>query len=261
MESYGKNMKVLMIGDVISQTGCDYLRQKLPQIKHEMKIDVVIANGENSAVGNGILPTSAKHLLDSGVDVITTGNHVYKRFEIQSYLEETPQVIRPANFSDSAYGNGCYIYDGGHFRLGIINLLGTSYMEPLHCPFETMDKLLDQIDCDCVVVDFHAEATGEKKALGYYVDGRVSAVVGTHTHVQTADEQILPNGTGFITDLGMTGPIASVLGIEPECVIQRLKTHLPTRFEVAQGDCRMDCVLLEISQKDGRCERIHRMQL
>lgn len=254
-------MKVLMIGDVISQVGCDFVRQKLPHFKREMKIDVVIANGENSAVGNGILPTSAKFLFDSGVDVITTGNHVYKRFEILNYFEENEQVIRPANFPDSVAGKGYYIYDGGYYRIAVINLMGTSFMEPLACPFETMDRLLQQIDCKYIIVDFHAEATGEKKALGYYLDGRVSAVVGTHTHVQTADEQILPQGTGYITDVGMTGPIDSVLGITPQNVITRLKTHMPTRFEVPETKCRMECVLLELCEKTGKCNHITRLRI
>lgn len=254
-------MKVLMIGDVISQVGCDFLRQKLPQIKHEMKIDIVIANGENSAVGNGILPSSAKFLLDSGVDIITTGNHVYKRFEILDYLDENNQVIRPANFPIGSNGNGYYIYDGGYYSLCVINLMGTSFMEPLACPFETMDNILNEINCKYILVDFHAEATGEKKAMGYYLDGKVSAIVGTHTHIQTADEQILPNGTGYITDIGMTGPIESVLGITPQNVITRLKTHMPTRFEVPNSKCEMDAVLLDLCDKTGKCNTITRMKI
>lgn len=254
-------MKILVIGDIISQVGCDFLQLKLPQVKQKLGVDLVIANGENSAIGNGITPHSADHLLKSGVDVITTGNHVFKRHEILNYLDVTPHVIRPANFPEGTNGLGYYIYDGGSFSVCVINIMGTSYMEPLDCPFQTMDTLLKEIDCKTIIVDFHAEATGEKKALGYYLDGQVSAFLGTHTHCQTADEQILPQGTAYITDIGMTGPIDSVLGIIPECVINRLKSHMPTRFEVADSKCQMDCVLLDIDKKTGKCEKIERLQI
>ena len=254
-------MKILMIGDVVSQIGCDFLRERLPQYKREHAIDIVVANGENSAVGNGILPSSATFLLDSGVDVITTGNHVYKRREIYNYLEETPQVIRPANFPTSCAGNGYYLYDGGSFQLMVINLQGVSFMEPLSSPFEVVDDILSKVSAKYILVDFHAEATGEKKALGYYLDGRVSAVVGTHTHIQTADEQILPQGTGYITDLGMTGPIESVLGVSPQSIITRFKTHMPTRFETAEGNCQLDGVVLELDPKTGGCNAITRINL
>lgn len=260
-------MKILVIGDIIAQVGCDFLQSKLPSLKQKLGIDLVIANGENSAVGNGITPYSAELLLSSGVDVITTGNHVYKRYEILEYLNKSPHVIRPANFPDDVSGNGYYIYDGGSFMVCIVNLMGTSFMEPLDCPFKTMDKLLKEIDCKIVIVDFHAEATGEKKALGYYLSpvhsesNNVSAVLGTHTHIQTADEQILGGFTGYITDVGMTGPTDSVLGIIPENVITRLKSHAPTRFEVPNTKCHMDCVLLDIDKASGKCDNITRMHI
>ena len=183
-------MRVFLIGDVISQQGCDFLREKLPAFKRENQIDAVIANGENSAVGNGILPHSANFLFDSGVDVITTGNHVFKRREIQEYLDEHPNLIRPANYPEGCYGNGYYLLDGGNWRLCVINVQGQVFMDALDCPFRTCDRILSEVEADFYIIDFHAEATGEKLALGYYLDGRVSAVVGTHTHVQTADEQI-----------------------------------------------------------------------
>lgn len=258
------NVKVLMIGDVVSQVGCNFVREVLPRLKQENDVNIVIANGENSAVGNGILPTSANFLLDSGVDIITTGNHVFKRYEIQTFLDETPQVVRPANYPSIANGNGYYIYDGGSFNLCVINMMGTSFMEPLACPFETIDRLLEQDDikgCKYILVDFHAESTGEKKAFGYYLDGRVSAVAGTHTHVQTADEQILPLKTGYITDLGMTGPYQSVLGVCPQNVIARLKTHLPTRFEVMKTDCSLNAILLDLCEKSGKCLSISRINI
>lgn len=254
-------MKILMIGDVVSQVGCDFVRERLPKYRSDNKIDVVIANGENSAVGNGILPTSANFLLDSGVDVITTGNHVYKRREIYDYLDENEQVIRPANFPSSCNGKGYYLYDGGSFQLLVINMLGVSYMEPLDSPFDVIDDILSKESAKYVILDFHAEATGEKKAMGYYLDGKVSVVVGTHTHIQTSDEQILPNGTGYITDLGMTGPINSVLGVCPDSIIKRFKTHMPTRFETAVGKCRLDGIVATLDEKTGLCKSINRVNL
>jgi metallophosphoesterase (TIGR00282 family) len=248
-------MRVLLIGDVVSQPGCDFLRSRLPRLKQQMEIDVVIANGENSAVGNGILPHSANFLLDSGVDVVTTGNHIYKRREIYSYLEETPQVIRPANFPVDCPGNGYYIYDGGSFQMLVINLLGTSFLEPLENPFVTVERILSQVKTKYTVVDFHAEATGEKRAFGFFLDGRVSIVVGTHTHVQTSDDQVLPKGTGYITDLGMTGPYHSVLGAAPESIIQRLTTHMPTRYEVRESPCVMEGAVFSLNETTGLCDR------
>lgn len=254
-------IKVFFIGDVVAQPGCHFLREKLPALKREKQIDIVIANGENSATGNGILPSSANFLLDSGVDIITTGNHVFKRREIYPYLDETPQVIRPANFPSSCNGNGYYVYDGGSYSLCVINIMGTMYMEALENPFYKIDEILNKVQASCYFVDFHAEATGEKKAFGYYLDGRVACVVGTHTHIQTADEQILPGGTGYITDAGMTGPIQSVLGIRPQNIIERFRTHMPVRFEVENIPCQMNGILLEIDQKSGKCHKIERVNL
>ena len=252
-------MRVLCIGDVVSLKGCEFLRQKLPLFKKENNIDVVIVNGENSADGNGITPTSAKYLLDSGVDAVTTGNHVFKRPEFLEYLEQSQFVIRPANYPDSAPGMGmCYI-DFGYTRVAVINLLGTVGLEALDNPFYKIDLLIDRAkkdDIKIIIVDFHAEATAEKKALGFYLDGKVSAVFGTHTHVQTADAQILPNGTGYITDVGMTGPYLSVLGIDPQNAIKKLREHLPVRFNYADSPCFMQGVLFDIDKVDGKCTQI-----
>lgn len=250
-----------MIGDVVSQAGCDFLGKKLPAFKRENGIDVVIANGENCAVGNGVLPYYADLLFSYGVDVLTGGNHIYKRREIYDYLENTPQLVRPANYSKDNPGNGFYIYDGGSYSLLVISVLGTSFMEPLENPFDTVDRILSENKATFTVVDIHAEATGEKKALGFYLDGRVSAVFGTHTHVQTADEQILPNGTGYITDVGMTGPYLSVLGVKPQNVIDKLKTLMPTRFETAEGDCFLNGVIAEFDKKTSLCKSIERVTL
>lgn len=252
-------MKILMIGDVVSTVGCEYVRSILPNFKNDNKIDVVIANGENSAVGNGILPTSADFLFDSGVDIITTGNHVYKRKEIYDYIDRVPNLLRPANYNKNCNGKGYFLYQNGSINLLVINLLGVSFMEPIRNPFDTIDEILKNDNPKCIVVDFHCEATGEKKAMGYYLDGRVSAVVGTHTHVQTSDEQILENKTAYITDLGMTGPVNSVIGIKPECIIKRFKDNMPVRFDVASGKCQMQGVIIELDKKTGCCNKIERI--
>ncbi len=235
------------------------MREILPGLKQELNVDITVVNGENSAVGNGILPKSAAHLFDSGADVITTGNHVYKRREILPYLEEHPALIRPANFSSECAGNGYYLFDALRYTICIINVLGQSFMEPIGSPFDAVDHILNTVKANLFVLDFHAEATGEKGALAYYLDGKVAAVLGTHTHVQTADEQILPNGTAFISDVGMTGPKQSVLGVKPECVIQRMRLHIPTRFETADGPCVLQGVLLDLDEKTGKCRTIDRV--
>ncbi len=252
-------MKALMIGDVVGQQGCDYLRRVLPGLKRELAVDLTVVNGENSAVGNGVLPRSAEHLLDSGADVITTGNHVYKRREVLSYFEDCPTLIRPANFAAECAGAGYYLYEARSYTVCVINVLGQSFMEPVGCPFAAVDRILSAVKADIYLVDIHAEATGEKGALGYYLDGKAAAVVGTHTHVQTADEQLLPNGTAFISDLGMTGPKQSILGIEPACVIQRMRLHTPTRFEVAAGPCILQGALIDIDENTGKARSIERI--
>lgn len=250
-------MKILMIGDVVSQCGCEMVRRCLPQLKRQFAVDVAIVNGENAAIGNGILPQSAEFLFASGADVITTGNHVFRRFEMHDYLSSHEQVIRPANYRPDAPGNGVYLYDGGSFSLLVVNLMGTSFLDPLKNPFDTIDEILKTHQATYTVVDFHAEATGEKRALGFYLDGRVSAVFGTHTHVQTADAQILPHGTAYITDVGMTGPEHSALGVMPERVIQRLRTNLPVRFEVDETEPCMLCgVCVTLEKRNGLCSAI-----
>jgi len=254
-------MRVLIIGDVVGQMGCDFIRQKLAKYKLENQIDVVIANGENSAEGNGILPHSANHLFDSGVNIITTGNHALRRREIYDMLNEQIGLIRPANFHSEAPGCGYYIYDTANFKLCVINLQGTVYMDNIQNPFECIDNLLKQIDTKNIIVDFHAEATSEKLAMGYYLDGRVSLVYGTHTHVQTADERILKNGTGYITDIGMCGGYESVLGVKPELVIKRLKTNLPVRFENAKDNCVLCGITVEIDKNLGKTTKIERIYL
>lgn len=255
-------MNILCVGDVVGKAGCTHLAKVLPAIKRQYNVDVCIVNGENSADGNGITAASAEELFNSGADAITGGNHVFRRPEVYEIIDRQIGVLRPANYPPSAPGSGLFIVDKGRFRVAVISLLGVVYMEPLACPFETLDALLETPDLPpCRVVDFHAEATAEKKALGYYADGRVSAVLGTHTHVQTADEQILPNGTAFISDIGMTGPSESVLGIRPELAVQKMKGKLPVRFAVAEGPCQMNAVLLTVNAATGKTEAIERVNV
>lgn len=254
-------MNILAIGDVVGSIGCRFLREHLPQLKKYKGIDLVIANGENSADGNGITPSSSEYLFSSGIDVITAGNHTFRRRECYELFDSEDCLLRPANFPAGTPGKGICIVDMGRVQVGVINLMGVVYMENLDCPFATVDALLKKELPPITLVDFHAEASGEKGAMGYYLDGRVSAVFGTHTHVQTADECILPNGTGFITDLGMTGPIQSVLGVKPELVIQKQKTKLPVRFDLADGNCHMDCVLFEINEKNGKTISVERIKI
>ena len=253
-------MVVLMLGDVVGPGGCEAVRALLPQLKREYKADFTVVNGENSAAGNGILPSSAKHLLDSGADVITTGNHVFRRREIHPLLDEADSpIIRPANFSRENPGRGVTVLDNLRHRLAVVNLMGTSMLEPLRNPFDTIDEILKDIGAKCILLDFHAETTSEKRAIGFYLDGRVSAVCGTHTHVQTADEQVLPHGTAYITDLGMCGPYYSVLGVKPEAVINRFRTAMPTRFENAVGTMCVNGAVIDIDDRTGHALSIERI--
>lgn len=246
-------MNILVIGDVVSAKGCEFLRSVLPTLKKVKGIDLCIANGENSAVGNGITPFSAQYLFDSGVDFITTGNHVFRRREVYEFLDEREDIIRPANFHKSAPGRGYAKIDMGFARIGVVNLSGSVYMDRCDNPFECVETLLPELsDCKTILVDFHAEATAEKKAMGYYLDGKVSAVFGTHTHIMTADAQILPKGTAYITDIGMTGPKNSVLGVKPEISVEWLRTGMPARFDTAEGECFMNGCIFEIENKTGK---------
>lgn len=251
----GVILKILTIGDVVSSRGCEYLRQVLPSLKRHYGADAVIVNGENSADGNGVTPASADHIFSSGADVITLGNHALRRPEIFDYLERNEYIIRPANYHASAGGHTIAYIDKGYAKIAVINLLGAVYLDPIRNPFETADEMIDEARANgarIILIDFHAEATSEKRAMGFYTDGRASAVFGTHTHTQTSDNQILPNGTGYITDLGMTGPFNSVLGVEPECVIHKLKTGLPSKFKTAQGECVLEGCFFEIDNKTGK---------
>lgn len=255
-------MKILFIGDVVRQIGCDFLQRELPRLKRLYRADLCIVNGENSAEGNGILPSSAEQLLDAGADIITLGNHALRRREIYPVLEESDRIIRPANFHSSAPGRGWCLYDQpGKPLVAVINLQGNYILESHENAFDCADRLLEEIKAPVKIVDFHAEATSEKICMGLYLDGRVSAVVGTHTHIQTADERILPGGTGYITDAGMCGVFDSALGLAPEPAIRRFRTGLPTRFESTTGLVRLSGVLLEVDDKTGRALHIMRINV
>lgn len=257
-------MKILAIGDVFGKCGCDFLIKKLPSIKKEYAIDLVIANGENSAEGNGILPGSAETLFAAGVDVITGGNHSLRRREIYTMLEENPFLLRPANFPDSVPGSGITYVDMGYTTVAVINVLGVVYLESLACPFTTAEKLVEEAKnngAKIIIVDFHAEATSEKRALGFYLDGKVSCIFGTHTHIQTADEQILPQNTGYITDLGMTGVFDSVLGVDKNIIIQKMKDKLPVKFYNAVGECELNGCIFDVDKSTGHTISVERIKV
>lgn len=243
-------MNILVLGDIVGEEGCKFVRSNLSHIKKADNIDICIANGENSAEGNGITPSSAEFLLSSGIDFITTGNHAFRRSEVYSFLDETDRVIRPYNLHKSCPGFGTGKIDMGRVKVGVVNIMGKAFMQNSDNPFDSVDKALDEIsDCKIKLVDFHAEATGEKRAMGFYLDGRVSAVFGTHTHVQTADCSILPKRTGYITDVGMCGPSDSVLGVESEIIIKHLKTGMPQRFKTSDNPCFINGCIFEIDDK------------
>lgn len=256
-------MRVLAIGDIVGRGGTDFLRFKLKKIKFQNNIDLTIANGENSAEGNGILPDSARKIFESGVDVITNGNHTFRRKEIFTFLNENERIIRPYNYpSDKTPGKGICKINVKGINVAVINILGVSYLECVKLPLDSLEEALKECsDCPIKIVDFHAEATAEKRAFGYYSDGRISAIFGTHTHVQTSDEEILPEGTGYITDVGMTGAINSVLGVKKELSIKRMKDKMPVRFENASGPYKIECVIFEIDETTFKAKSIERLRI
>lgn len=251
-------MNILLIGDIVGQAGCEHVREVLPELKKYYQIDITVANGENSAEGNGISSKSAKFLFDSGIDVITGGNHTLSRRDVYPMLEEKNGMIRPANFHPDAPGEGFYLYDNGKYRLWVINLQGQFTLQTYENPFTCIDRILPELRAMSpnIIIDFHAEATSEKLCMGYYLDGLVSAVVGTHTHVPTADSRVLPKGTGYLTDLGMCGGLHSSLGVKIESAIYRMKTGLPARFENETEDIYLCGAVLDIDEKTGCCRNI-----
>jgi 2',3'-cyclic-nucleotide 2'-phosphodiesterase len=252
-----------MIGDVIGKPGRQALENTLPALREERSIDFVTANGENVAGGMGLTRSTVAALLDAGVDVITSGNHIWDKREIYPELEREERILRPLNYGTSGVpGRGWGIFhaqDGT--EVAVINVQGRTFMQPIENPFTTMDELLDGAGDlpPVVLVDFHCEITSEKNALGLYLDGRVSAVCGTHTHVATADERILPRGTAYLTDLGMTGPVHSVIGFDPETVLPRFLNALPTRFEVGSGSVVFNAAQIDVEAATGRAVAIERI--
>ena len=252
---------VLAIGDVVGEAGIRHLARHLKPLKRLKDIHFTVVNGENAA-GSGIKPDQVEALYTAGADVVTLGNHTFGKPQIAPRLEDDPYLLRPANFTGRAPGRGWGVYDCGPVRIGVMNLIGRCGLD-FHAdnPFTTADKLLKGDRPALVVVDFHAEATSEKLAMGYYLDGRVSAVWGTHTHVPTADEEIFPKGTGYHTDLGMTGPVVSVLGIRPEQSIETFLGGLPGRYQVAEGPCKMQGTIFSLDSQSGKCVGVERIDI
>lgn len=248
-------MRILCIGDVCGSIGCNALLKNLSKLKRELKIDFTVINGENSADGNGITPLSADMLFSAGADVITGGNHTMRRKEVYNLLDTNPFILRPDNLTEAQYGSGYTLVDCGHSLVAVINLSGKIYLDQLKvsCPFDAAEKLIEKAhndNADIIIVDFHAEATSEKRALGLFLDGRVSLVFGTHTHIQTNDAQILKNGTAYITDIGMTGPVDSILGVKSSIIIDRLRNKNTTeKFVLADGECMINGCVIDIDNK------------
>ena len=250
-------MKILFIGDVVGKTGCEALSEKLREIKKEYAAELIIVNGENSAEGNGIDKRSMQMIFDAGADIITTGNHAFNKYEINEEFELNDRLIRPANYGEDLPGRGLCELDFGGFGVCIINLIGTAFMQPVDNPFKYAEKLLQDISAKVIIVDFHAEATSEKRAMGYFLAGKTTAVLGTHTHVQTADEQII-DGTGYITDVGMTGAADSVLGVDKNIIIEKFLTYRHIRHAFAAGEYMISGVCLDVDTKSGKCVSIER---
>lgn len=252
-------MNLLFIGDVVGKNGCDFIRNKLPYIKHQHRIDITIINGENSAQGNGINNLSYNALINAGADVVTTGNHAFRRRDSWNLFVDRFNLLRPANYPNGCIGKGMEVFDCGRYSYCVINLMGTSFMDSLDNPFTIIDDILPTIDTPNIFVDFHAEATAEKKAMGYYLAGKVTAVLGTHTHVPTADETIINEHTAYITDVGMTGAERSILGVKIKPAIDRFRFHMPVQFTEAESSCMMCGVIISFNESNGIAYNIKRI--
>jgi 2',3'-cyclic-nucleotide 2'-phosphodiesterase len=255
-------MRILFMGDVVGRPGRRAVRDLLPSLRADLAVDLFIANGENSAGGRGLTRETAEELFHAGVDIITSGNHIWDQREIISYLGQNVPVVRPQNYPPGTPGRGYLVHDlGARGRVLVINLAGRVHLPELDCPFRAADRLLETLISrpPIVVVDMHAEATSEKVAMGWYLDGRVSAVLGTHTHIPTADARLLPGGTAYVTDVGMVGPRDSVIGVQVEPIIQHFLTCMPARFEVADGPVTFNAVLVEVNDQSGQATAIQRV--
>ena len=264
-----KFMRILFIGDIFGRPGRTIVKERLPGIVRAHRIDLIIANGENSAAGFGITPALAEELFELNIDVITTGNHVWDKREIVDYFQmlegnghgPARRVLRPANYPADMPGSGVYEGFKGKVPYAVINLQGRVFMASNDDPFRVADQILEKIEAKVVVVDMHAEATSEKISMGWYLDGRVTAVLGTHTHVPTADERVLPKGTAYITDVGMSGPFDGVIGVKKELVVGKFLNGMPVRFEPATGDVRLCAVVIDCDDATGRAEKIERLMV
>jgi metallophosphoesterase (TIGR00282 family) len=256
-------MNLLFIGDIVGNPGRRAVEELLPRLVAQHSIDLVVANGENAAGGIGITPAVADQLLNQGIDLLTSGNHIWKHKEILPFLEDTDRLLRPANYPAETPGRGYAVVETAAGEpVAVINLEGRVFMNTIDCPFRAVDRILGALpkEVRVILVDMHAEATSEKQAMGWFLDGRVSAVVGTHTHVQTADGRVLPGGTGYISDAGMTGPVDSVIGMKREIILERFWSQLPQPFKVAGGNIQLQGVVLRIDTQ-GRCREIQGLQL
>jgi len=256
-------MRILFIGDVNGRPGRRAVQTLVPRLRAERGIDFAVANVENAADGFGITPVLSDELLGAGLDCLTSGNHIWDREEILAHLPREPRLLRPLNYPRDAPGEGLFLGAAGDVGVAVINLMGRVFMPPCDSPFAAVDAALEGLDgrASVVLVDMHAEATSEKMAMGWHLDGRVSAVVGTHTHVQTADETVLPAGTAYITDLGMTGPYDSVIGIDKELALKKFLTGMPVRFTAAKRGTRLCGVIIEVDDASGRAGSIERLQI
>ncbi len=257
-------MRILMVGDIFGRVGRRAFVEYTPKLRQEKNIDLVVVNGENAAHGKGLTVATFNELLQGGADVITTGNHVWSNREIYELIDREPYLLRPANFPEGTPGKGFCVYQYRAKNIGVINLQGRSFMTPLDCPFTAANDIVKKIsgECDIILVDFHAEATAEKMALGYFLDGKVTAVVGTHTHVQTADERLLPKGTAYITDLGMVGAFDSVIGLDIDMVVEKFITCRSNKFLVPEtGKFIYNAALIDIDGKNNRAKNIERVKI
>jgi len=257
-------MRILFVGDIVGKAGRQAIEGLLERILADHRIDFTVANGENAAGGMGITPAIASDLLDLGVDVLTSGNHIWAKKEIVPFLDEEERLLRPANYPNGVSGRGTGIFRlGNGKRVGVLNLEGRVFMRNLECPFRVGEKEVEKLkeQTPIILVDFHVEATSEKVALAWFLNGKVSAVVGTHTHVQTADERILSGGTAYITDAGMTGPLASVIGIRRQIALERFLTQVPIKFDVATEEIELQGVILEVDEQTGKSRSIERIRV
>jgi len=254
-------LRILFIGDIVGNPGRKAAKEMICEIKKEKGFDFCIANCENAAGGSGITYVVAQELYKSGVDAITLGNHTWSKREVLNFIDSDHKIVRPANYPRELPGNGSTIIAGECGKIGVLNLMGRVYMDSIDCPFKAAQRELEYLKSfvKVIIVDMHAEATSEKCAMAWHLDGSVSCVLGTHTHVQTSDERILPCGTGFITDVGMTGPYEGILGIDREIIIEKFITHMPLRFEIAKGSVQFNAVIVDIDEKCGKTTGIERI--